>query len=128
MCTYGASTGSLLTHYKVTAVTALPNCLISLLEYLLKLYVGKKLSVSLLVGLLDSCNHSELSCKSLEALLLSLLSEGVIHIGPLVVLALCSVKKVSCGVAKLAKSLEPKLCVLLLVNEDIICIKILSKE
>ena len=115
MCTYGASTGSLLTHYKVTAVTALPNGLISLLKYLLKLNVGKKLSVSLLVGLLDSGYHSELSGKSLEALLLCFLCEGVVHIGPLVVLTLCSVKKVGSGVAKLAKSLEPELCMLLLV-------------
>ena len=115
MSANGAQLGSSLTHHQVTAVAALPDCFACLLKYLLHLNVGKELSVSLLVGLLDSGYHSELSSKSLEALFLCLSCEGVVHIGPLVVLALCSVKKVCCGVAKLAKSLEPKLCVLLLV-------------
>ena len=115
MSANGASLRSLCTHYEVTAVTALPHSHLSLLKYLLHLNVGKKLSVSLLVSLLDSGYHSELRSKSLEALFVSFLCEGVVHIGPLVVLALCRCKKVSRSVTKTAESLEPKLCVLLLI-------------
>ena len=115
MCANGASAGSLGSHYKVTAVAALPHGHLSLLEYLLHLNVIKELSVSLLMSLLDSSNHSELVCKSLKALFLSFLCEGVVHIGPLVVFALCCCKKVSRGVTKSAESLEPELCMLLLV-------------
>ena len=115
MSAYGASRRSLLTHYKVTAVTALPHSHLGLLKYLLKLNVGKKLSVSLLVCLLDSCYCSELTCKSGEALLLCFLCKGIVHIGPLIVLALCCSKKIARSVAKSAKSLEPKLSVLLLI-------------
>ena len=115
MSAYGASCRSLGAHYEVTAVTALPHSHFALLEYLLHLNVGKKLSVSLLVSLLNSSYCSELTSKSSEALLLSFLSEGIVHIGPLIVLAFCCCKKVLCSGAKLAESLEPKLCVLLLV-------------
>ena len=115
MSANGTSQRSLSTHYKVTAVAALPHSHLRLLEYLLHLYVGKKLVISLLVRLFDSCNSSELECKSLEALFLSFLSKGVVHIGPLIVLALCCCNKVSCGVTKAAKCLEPEFSMLLLV-------------
>ena len=115
MSANGTSCRSLSTHYEVTAVAALPHGHLALLEYMLHLNVGKELSISLLVSLLDSGNCSELTCECGEALFLCFLSEGVVHIGPLVVLALCCCKKVLCGGAKLAESLEPKLCVLLLV-------------
>ena len=115
MSAYGTSCRSLSTHYEMSAVTALPHSKLALLKDLVHLNVGKKLAVSFLVCLLDSSYHSELSRKSLEALLLSFLSEGIVHIGPLIILALCCCKKVLSGSAKLAESLEPKLCVLLLV-------------
>ena len=120
MSANGAYAGSLLAHYEMTAVTALPHGLLALLEYLLHLNVGKKCTISLLVSALDSCYCSELECKNLEALFLCLFCKGVVHIGPLIVLALCCCSKVSCGVAKAAERLEPKLCVLLLVVSSLL--------
>ena len=74
-----------------------------------------KCAVSLLVSLLDSSNSAELCSELGKALFLSVLSKAVVHIGPLVVLALSRVEKVLCGITELTKCLEPKLCVLLLV-------------
>jgi hypothetical protein len=65
--------------------------------------------------LFNSRNHTEFSGKCLEALFLSGLCEAVVHIGPLIVLALSSVLKVPSGVADTLKLLEPELCMLLLV-------------
>ena len=49
MSANGAYAGSLLAHYEVAAVTALPHGLLALLKYLLHLNVGEELSVSFLV-------------------------------------------------------------------------------
>ena len=115
MLAYGANLGCSSTDNHVSAVTALPNGYTALLEYCLLLYVVQKCAVSLLVSLLDSSNSAELCSELGKALFLSVLGKAVVHIGPLVVLTLSGVKKVLGGIAKLAKCLEPKLCVLLLV-------------
>ena len=78
MCTNGANRRSLETHYKVTAVAALPHGHLALSEYLLHLNVVKKSSVSLLVRLLDSCYCAELECDSGEALFLCLILFGYV--------------------------------------------------
>ena len=115
MLAYGANLGCSSTDNHVSAVTALPNGNTALLEYCLLFYVVQKCAVSLLVSLLDSSNSAELCSELGKALFLSVLSKAVVHIGPLVVLTLSGVKKVLSGIAKLTESLEPELCVLLLV-------------
>ena len=115
MLAYGANLGCSSTDNHVSAVTALPNGYTALLEYCLLLYVVQKCAVSLLVSLLDSSNSAELCSELGKALFLSVLSKAVVHIGPLVVLALGRVEKVLCGITEFTKCLEPKLCVLLLV-------------
>ena len=115
MVANGALLGSVCAENEVSAVAAFPHNDSALFEYSLGLYVGKKRTVSFLVSLLNSCNASELSCELVEALCLCVLCELIVHIGPFVVFTLCCVEKVFSSVAKLSESLEPKLCVLLLV-------------
>ena len=106
---------SLGANHDVTAVAALPDLNLALLKDLLGLHVVQQGAVSLLMGLLNGSNASELGRKSRKALFLGLLGHTVIHIGPLEVLALSSMEKVLSGIAQLAQLLEPKLSVLLLV-------------
>ena len=67
------------------------------------------------MALLDVGDHAELRCQIGEALLLGLLGEGGVHVGPLVVLALGCGEQVCGGVAQATQGLEPHLGVLLLV-------------
>ena len=115
MVANGALLGSLCAENEMSAVAAFPHNYSALFEYSLSFYVGKKRTVSLLVSLFNSRYTAELCCKLVEALCLCVLCKLIVHIGPLIVLTLCFVEKVFCGVTELAKSLEPKLCVLLLV-------------
>ena len=115
MLAYGAKLGSLRTNYDMSAVAALPDLYAALFKYGLRLYVIEKCAVSLLVRLLDSRNAAHLLSKVVEALLVSLARHSVVHIRPLVVLALCCGDEVFCRRSKSAESLEPKLCVLLFV-------------
>ena len=114
MVAYGADFGSLGAHYQVAAVAAFPQGDTGLLKDGLGLDVVQQGAVALLVGLLDGGNTAELLGQSMEALFFGVLSHAVIHIGPLVVLALSGVQQVLGGVAQLAQSLEPQLGVLLL--------------
>lgn len=115
MSANGAHLGCLLANYDVTAVSALPNLNFALLEYFLSLNVLKESSVSLFVMLLDSADHSELSCECREALCFSSLGEIFVHVCPLVVLAVSSCCEVLCCCADALELLEPHLSVLLLV-------------
>ena len=111
----GADLRSLGADHQMTAVTALPNLDLALLEDSGGLHVVQQSAVSLLVRLLDGGNQTELGGQSVEALLVSGLGKALVHIGPLVVLALGGVEQVLGGIAQLAQRLEPQLGVLLLI-------------
>ena len=102
MSAYGAYGRSLLAHYEMSAVAALPHGLLALFKYLLHLNVVKKSAVSFLVRLLDSRYSSELISNCLKALFLSFLSKGVVHVCPLVVFTCCRSRKVLSCVSKLS--------------------------
>ena len=110
-----AGSRSLGTHDEVTAVAALPHGHLALLEDLLHFHVAQQGAIALLVGLFDLGDQTELRSQLLEALFLSFLGHAVVHIGPLVVLAVGGRQQVLGGVAQLAQSLEPQLGVLLLI-------------
>ena len=115
MCADRAYSGSLGADNNVAAVTALPDLNLASFKDLLGLYVVQQSAVSVLMALFDSGNTAELGCKLLEAFFIGFLGHTVIHIGPLIVLALSSVEEVFCGVAQLAQFLEPELSMLFLV-------------
>ena len=115
MIAYGALFGGSCAYYDVTAVAAFPNLNLASLKHFFSLYVAKKCAVSFLVSLLNCRNASELLSKLVESFLVSLASHSVVHICPLVVLALSRVEKVFSCIADAAESLEPKLSVFLFV-------------
>ena len=111
----GADLRSGSSYHDMSAVTALPNLDLALLEYLSGLNVVKKRAVSFLVRLLNSGYKAEFSCELVESLFLSGLCKARVHISPLIVLTVSGRGEVLCGVADALKLLEPKLCVLLLI-------------
>ena len=114
--TYGTYFGSLCADYDVAADPALPDSDGALLEYLLCLHILKKLSVALLMALLDCSDLSESVSKIVETFLVSFFGHAVIHVSPLIVLAFCCSKKVSCAVTDVTELLEPYPCMLLLIE------------
>jgi len=117
MVANGAHLRSKLADDDMTAVAALPDALIVAREDNTTLKVADELLVALLVVLLDSAYHAELSGDLLEALFLSILSHAGVHVCPLVVLTGGSSLKVALGVLEVTtlEILEPELSVLLLV-------------
>ena len=115
MVAHGAHLGSLGANNNVTAVAAFPNLDAGFFKHGLGFHVLQQLAVTLFVGLLDSSNPTELLGKIVEAFLVSFLRHSVIHIRPLGILALGSMEQVLGGIAQLAQSLEPQLCVLFFV-------------
>ena len=113
----GAYFRSILADHDVTTVAALPDALIVAREDDTTLDVAHELLVALLVMLLDSTYHTELSSDLLEAFLLSFLSHTGIHVGPLVVLTGSSSLEVALRILDVTtlEILEPELSVLLLV-------------
>ena len=97
MSAYRADIRSLGADNDVSAVAALPDLDLALLEDLLGLNVLEQLAVALLMGLLDCSHAAELFGKDMEALCVSGLGETVIHVGPLVVLTLGSSLQVLSG-------------------------------
>src|SRR5574344_2356821 len=112
-----ANLRSLLSDYNMTAVRALPNHILLTREYYATFHILKKLSVTLFMSLLDSANFLEKECDILETLFLSGLCKSGIHVGPLVILACCSILKISCRARNLTamEELEPNLGMLLLI-------------
>ena len=102
-------------HHDVAAVAALPHLDLTLLEDLSRLHVVEQRPVALLVALLDGGHQAEFGGQLREALRLSGLGEAVIHVGPLIVLALGGVLQVLGGVPQAAQLLEPQLGVGLLI-------------
>ena len=111
----GTHVGSLGANHQMTAVAALPHGDAALLKDSLGLHILQQCAVTLFVGLLDSSNPTELLGKIVEAFLVSFLRHSVIHIRPLGILALGSMEQILGGIAQLAQSLEPQLCVLFFV-------------
>ena len=111
----GTYLGSLLADGDVAAVAAFPDLYAALFKGLLLLHVAQELAVALLVRLLDGRNAAELRRQLREALFLGLGRHALVHVGPLVVLALRGVEQVLLDSPKLAQLLEPELCVLFLV-------------
>ena len=99
----------------MTAVAALPDLHFALLKDLQGFHILQQLAVALFVVLLNGSNQAELGCQLLEAFLLSGLGKACIHIGPLVVLAFCSVQQVFSGITDAVQFLEPQLCMFLFV-------------
>ena len=99
----------------MSAVAALPYLDLALGEDLLRLHVVQERTVSLLVMLLDGCYPAELLCQLVEAFLLCGLRKSGIHIGPLVVLAVCRCGEVLSRCAYALQLLEPHLGMFLLV-------------
>ena len=83
----------------MTAVAALPYLYFALLEYGSCLYIFQESTITLFVMFLDLADHTEFCCQCMETFLISGLCELIIHIGPLVVFAVCCCRKVCCGIA-----------------------------
>ena len=106
---------SLGSYYDMSAVTTLPDGNAALLKYLHSLDVAQQLAVALLMGLLDGSHTAELLSQLMEAFFVSFTGHTVVHIRPLGVLTLGGMEQVLGGIAQLAQSLEPQLCVLFFV-------------
>ena len=99
----------------MSAVSALPDDYAALLEDLLRLDVVKQLAIAFLMCLLNCRYPSELLRQLVEPFLIGILCHAVIHVRPLVILALsCRSQVLSCVTEK-SKMLEPQLRMLLLV-------------
>ena len=100
----------------MTAVAALPDLDLALFEDLGGLHVLKQGAIALLMVLLNGSHQTELGGQLREALLLGGLGKAVVHIRPLVVLALGGGQQVFAGGADaVMQLLVPHLSVLLLV-------------
>ena len=106
---------SLCTYYDMTTVAAFPNLDFALLEHFLCLNIAEQSAITLLMTLLDCSYETELCSKLLEAFFFSCLCEAIIHVSPLIVLAIGSSSKVLSSCANTLKFLEPELSVLLLI-------------
>ena len=111
----GADLGSGGANHDVATVAAFPNLDLALLEDLSSLHILQQGAVALLVVLLNGSHQTELSSQFVEALCFGSLGKAVVHIRPLVVLALSGMEQILGGVADAAQLLEPHLGMLLLV-------------
>ena len=117
MVAHGAALGSLLADVDVSTVAALPDALLVAREYHLVLDVLEQLAVALFVRLLDQCHAFHLLGDVVEAFLACHASHLLVHVGPLVVLALGSSLQVlgSAADGTALEQFEPHLGVLLLL-------------
>ena len=99
----------------MAAVTAFPDSNAALSEHFHSLHVLQQGTVALLVVLLDSAHSTELCGKFGESFLLGFLCHALIHIGPLMILALGGMEKILLGRADTAQRLEPEFSVFLFV-------------
>ena len=110
-----ADLGGLLTHHDVAAVAALPHLDLALGKDLRHLHIVQQGAVTLLVVLLDGSHQTEPLRQLVEALLISSPGKALIHIRPLVVLALSGREEIFGGIPDAVQFLEPELRVLLFV-------------
>src|SRR3712207_1198595 len=119
MCAYRAHLRCLLAHYHMATVAADPDSVAVAREYEGILDVLEQLAIALLVALLDGSHAAHLECDLCEAFLLSLTSHALVHVCPLIVLALGSSSEVlfrRTNLATFLQILEPELSVLSLVE------------
>ena len=105
----------LLADHDMPAVAALPHLDLALGKDLRHLHIVQQGAVALLMVLFDGGDQTETLGQLVEALLVGGFGEAVVHIRPLVVLALSGGEKVFGGVTNAVQLLEPKLSVFLLV-------------
>ena len=111
----GADLGSLCADDDVPAVAALPDLDFALRENLGRLDIVQQCAVALLMVLLNGGDEAELLRELMEALFIGSLGKAVVHIRPLVVLALGGGDQILGGIADAGKLLEPELGVLLFI-------------
>ena len=111
----GADLGSLCADDDVPTVAALPDLDFALRENLGRLDIVQQCAVALLMVLLNGGDEAELLRELMEALFIGSLGKAVIHIRPLVVLALGGGDQILGGIADAGKLLEPELGVLLFI-------------
>ena len=111
----GANLRGFLAHDDVTAVAALPHLDLALGEDLRHLHIVQQGTVALLVVLFNGGDQAETLGQLMETFLIGCFGKAVVHIRPLVVLALSGGEKVFCGVANAVQLFEPQLGVFLLI-------------
>ena len=111
----GANLRGFLAHDDVTAVAALPHLDLALGEDLRHLHIVQQGTVALLVMLFNGGDQAETLGQLMETFLIGCFGKAVVHIRPLVVLALSGGEKVFCGVANAVQLFEPQLGVFLLI-------------
>ena len=115
MITGGADFRCLLAHDDVTAVAALPHLDLALGKDLRHLYIAQQGTVALLMMLFNGGDQTETLGQLMETFLVGGFGKAVVHIRPLVVLALSGGEKVFGGVTNAVQLFEPELRVLLFV-------------
>ena len=116
MCADRADLGRLPANHDMSAVGALPYTVAVAGKDQLILDIPEQPAVAFLVLLFDRADHLKQIRDMVEALLTRLLGEGGVHVGPLVVFALCGSLEVGCGIINAAvEQFEPDFRVLLLV-------------
>ena len=111
----GANLRGLLAYDDVTAVAALPHLDLALGEDLRHLHIVQQGTVALLVVLFNGGDQAETLRQLMETFLIGSFGKAVVHIRPLVVLALSGGEKVFGGVANAVQLFEPQLGVFLLI-------------
>ena len=102
-------------YYQMATVAALPHGDAALLKDSLGLHILQQCAVAFLMCFFDGGNAAELLSQLMEAFFVSFTGHTVVHIRPLGVLTLGGMEQVLGGIAQLAQSLEPQLCVLFFV-------------
>ena len=115
MVTGRANLRGLLADHDMPAVAALPYLDLALGKDLRHLHIVQQGTVALLVVLFNGGYQAETLGQLMEALLVGGFGEAVVHIRPLVVLALSGGEKVFGGVTNAIQFFEPQLGVFLLI-------------
>ena len=105
----------LLTDHDMTAVAALPHLDLVLGKDLRRLHIVQQGTVALLMVLFNGGYQAETLGQLMETFLVGGFGKAVVHIRPLVVLALSGGEKVFGGVTNAVQLFEPELRVLLFV-------------
>jgi len=99
----------------MTAVAALPHLDLALGKDFRHFHIVQQSTVALLMMLFNGGYQAEALCQLVKALLIGGLGKAVVHIRPLVVLALSGGEKVFGGVTNAVQLFEPQLGVFLLI-------------
>ena len=110
-----ADLGRLLTNHDMTAVAALPHLDLAFGKDLCHLHIVQQGTVALLMVLFNGGDQTEALRQLMKAFFIGGFGKAVVHIRPLVVLALSGGEKVFGGVANAVQFFEPQLGVLLLI-------------